>query len=198
MKPAENSIEPPGDGAEEGTAHIDEEVLAPAEVVNADHAWKALTLIVDWIKHAETKAGATLAASGVMGTALFNLVQNQTDPNWFLAAVAVLCSSSLLLAALFSALALRPRLQGKDEPTSSIYFHHIARRHERKAGAGSYVRAFGDLTSDAEKLVAEIATQVWANAHVARQKYKWGSLGVVSALTALPSLAFVAIAVGIR
>jgi hypothetical protein len=25
---------------------------------NPDHAWKALGLVVDWIKHAETKAGA--------------------------------------------------------------------------------------------------------------------------------------------
>ena len=46
----------------------------------ADHdpdvAWRALSLVVDWIKHSEAKAGATLAATGVTAGVLYNITKD--------------------------------------------------------------------------------------------------------------------------
>ena len=40
-----------------------------------DQAWKALGLVNEWVRHAETKVAATLAATGVTAGALLNGVR---------------------------------------------------------------------------------------------------------------------------
>lgn len=138
-----------------------------------DQAWKALSLVVDWIKHAETKAGALLGASGVSGGVLYNLVKSQADRSLALNFAAGGAGALLFVSALCAALALRPRLWSTEEPTSNLYYQHIARRHARSNGSKSYADLVFELTTDGTKLVNEIAGQVWANAHVANDKYKW-------------------------
>ena len=64
-----------------------------------DHAWKALSLVNDWIKHAETKAGATLAAAGVVGGVLFNLMQDRHNAGWNLDIASTVCGSAALATA---------------------------------------------------------------------------------------------------
>ncbi len=49
------------------------------DVPDADQAWKALGLVNDWIKHAEAKASAAMAASGVSAVLLYNLDKSQTN-----------------------------------------------------------------------------------------------------------------------
>lgn len=75
-----------------------------------DQAWKALSLVDEWLKHAEAKSGATLAAAGVAGGVLYNLVKNETHPGLWLSAVAVGCAISSVLSALFALAALAPQL----------------------------------------------------------------------------------------
>ena len=90
---------------------------------NPDHAWKALGLVIDWIKHAETKAGATLAAAGVSGGVLYNLVKDQTNPDGYLPLAAVLCAIAVFAAGASAALAFLPRLGRRaDVPDSPLYF----------------------------------------------------------------------------
>src|SRR5215210_3500651 len=90
---------------------------------NPDHAWKALGLIVDWIKHAETKAGATMAASGVTGGVLYNLVKSESVIGIWLAIASVLCAVAVLAAGVSAALALVPRLGARgDAPISPLYY----------------------------------------------------------------------------
>ncbi len=40
---------------------------------DVDQAWKALSLVNDWVKHADAKRGVVLTAAGVSGGVLFNL-----------------------------------------------------------------------------------------------------------------------------
>src|SRR3954451_11037609 len=75
---------------------------------NPDHAWKALGLIIDWIKHAEAKAGATMAAAGVTGGVLYNLVKSVNVIGLWLAIASVLCAVAVLAAGASAALALVP------------------------------------------------------------------------------------------
>ncbi|MCF6733713.1 Pycsar system effector family protein [Blastococcus sp. KM273129] len=164
---------------------------------NPDHAWKALGLIVDWIKHAETKAGATLAAAGVTGGVLYNLVKSVNVIGAWLAIASVLCAIAVLVAGASAALALVPRLGARgDAPISPLYYKHIAEKHPTKPH--TYFLDLHRLTASSEDLVREIAEQVWANSHVALRKYTWGSRAVVCLVAALASLAWVAVILAIR
>ncbi|MFE9055448.1 Pycsar system effector family protein [Streptomyces mutabilis] len=161
----------------------------PEQVPNADHAWKALGLVVDWIKHAETKAGVTLAATGVTGGVLYNLLREVSTPSAWLILCSVVCALGLVVAGLCAGLALWPRLRMKEEPTSLLYFHHIARGH---AKSDTYAASLISLTVDMNALVDEIARQGWANSKVAHEKYLWGGWAIRSLLLSLIALAVTA------
>ena len=157
-----------------------------------------LILVNDWVKHAESKAGATLAAAGVIGGVLYGLVKGQHHPSIALDAASVICGVLTLAAALFGGLSLAPRVRSREEPVSVLYFHHIARRHARRAGSARYAEALQALVSDDRQMINEIAGQIWANAHVARDKYRWGNLGLLMILLALPALAATALIIPIH
>jgi hypothetical protein len=46
-----------------------------------------------------------------------------------------------------------------------------------------------ESTANGKDLVSEVAAQVWANAHVASDTYRWINRGMAAFLTALPFLA---------
>lgn len=162
-----------------------------------DHAWKALALVIDWIKHAETKAGASLAAAGVTGGVLYNLVKDQRNPGPYLATAAVICAVAVLAAGASAALAFLPRLGNpSDAPDSPLYFRHIAAKHPTKPH--TYFDDLHRLTASAEDLVREIAEQVWANSQVASRKYAWATRAVTCLVAALAALAWVALILAVR
>jgi hypothetical protein len=80
-----------------------------ASICEPDQAWKALSLVNDWIKHAETKSATILAGSGVTGGVLYNLVKDQAKPGWWLTILGGLCGVAVILAGASSLLALIPR-----------------------------------------------------------------------------------------
>ncbi|MFE9562126.1 Pycsar system effector family protein [Streptomyces sp. NPDC006487] len=156
---------------------------------NPDHAWKGLSLVIDWIKHAEAKAGATLAASGVTGGVLYNLIKDVQTPSTWLIVSSILCGLTVLSAGFCSGLVIWPRLKMNEDPTSLLYFHHIARAH---ATSDSYASSMAALTNDLESLVMEIASQSWANSKVAREKYIWGGRAIRLLLVAIAALSVTA------
>lgn len=156
-----------------------------------DDAWKALSLVVDWIKHAEAKAGAVLAASGVAGGVLYNLVKSQSDSSLALNIAAGGAVLFLLLATSGACLALWPRLRAKEPPTSSLYYSHIARAYPKSDGSRAYSELLVEVASDRTKLIQEIAGQVWVNAHVANAKYTWINRAMTAFLLGLVFLAAV-------
>ena len=72
--------------------------IAGDRLPEPDQAWKTLILVNDWIKHAGAKVASTLAGSGVAATVLFNLVNNQIDPDWVLSILTVMCAVPVVAA----------------------------------------------------------------------------------------------------
>jgi len=171
------------------------ELAVEAVAASPDQAWKMLGLVNDWIKHAETKAAGTMAASGVAAGVLYNLLKDVSCLGQLTETLAIFCGILIVTAGLAAAWALRPRLWARDEPTSKLYFDHIARRHRKKDGGKAFSETVQILSAADFELVGEIAGQIWANAHVARAKYRWASVGLSAVLLALMLLAATALSV---
>lgn len=139
-------------------------------MTNSEDAWKALSQTNDLIKGADTKAGAVLAASGVLGGILVRAVPAPRlwghDPLH-----AGLLLFSMVLVAVSILLALRvvvPRLRtGKSR--SLLYFDNIARQY---ADAADFALACRSLFEQGDRLHHALAEQLWATSCIARRKFR--------------------------
>jgi hypothetical protein len=162
-----------------------------------DQAWKALSLVNDWIRHAETKTAGTLAATGVAAGVLYNLVRGWDGISAVGAFFAFVCGIALVGSAVFCAITFAPRLRvrkrrGEPEDLSNrLFFKHIALSF--KGDAPSYAQVLATLTSDPHELTRQIAHQVHANAGVAHAKFRWVDLALCLLFIALAALAVVAL-----
>ncbi|WP_156671012.1 MULTISPECIES: Pycsar system effector family protein [unclassified Mycobacterium] len=166
-----------------------------------EQAWKALTLVNDWIRHSEAKAGVVLTAAGVAGGVLYNLIKDQMEGQHrlpcYLVVLAVSCSVFIFAAGGFAAAALIPRrkIRGQPEDFSNLlYYSHIARRFADDAP--SYHEVLKALTSDPHELVRHIANQVHANSIVAHRKFECTKWGIIALIGVLVLLAFLAALLG--
>lgn len=164
----------------------------PEATADSTVAWRILGLVNEWIRHAETKAVGTLAAAGVSAGVLYNLTRDVSDPSYVLVVVAVLCAACIAGGGLFAAWALKPRLRATEQPTSRLYFHHIARRHPRPTEGDAYLAELQELTGDPAALTADISSQILANAHVATHKFRAGNLGLTLVLAGIVLLGLAA------
>src|SRR3954451_11200043 len=103
----------------------------PPDFSASDDAWRTLTLVVEWVKHAETKAAATLASTGVVAGLLYNLVSQARKPGVAFAVVASATAAAVVVAAVGAGAALRPRLSVGAVPLSLLYYQGIANRFPR-------------------------------------------------------------------
>lgn len=163
-----------------------------------DQAWKALSLVNDWIRHAETKTAATLAATGVAAGVLYNLVKGWHAIPGVGVFFAFACGIGLVGSAIFCAIAFAPRLRvgkpkrGEPEDLSNLlFFKHIAMSF--KGASPSYAQELTTLTSDRHGLTREIAHQVHANAGVAHNKFRWVDLALCCFFVGLATLVVVAL-----
>ncbi|MFI8664621.1 Pycsar system effector family protein [Rhodococcus qingshengii] len=142
-----------------------------ALIADADHAWKLLALVNEWIRHADAKATAGLAFTGALGTLLYNLVKNQSDAGIALNTFTVLAVISLGFALLFCGLTLTPRIKVSDanpESINKIFFASIAENY--KDGQLEYRDVLKTLTEDPAALISDLADQIHANAEIATIK----------------------------
>lgn len=158
-----------------------------------EQAWKVLAVVTEWVRHAESKAAATLATAGVVCGILYSLLKDQHYKPDVVIISAIICGFLTLSAALFAGFALVPRIWRERDPVNSLYFDHIARSHPRSGGSSSYSLKLHSLITNDGRLVNEIADQVWANSHIARDKFRWVNLGVLAILLALLALAVTAL-----
>lgn len=166
-------------------------VAEPQAQADPDQAWKALALVNDWLKHAETKLAAALATTGVGGGALFNLVTKQDHPSLAVNIAAALCGVMLFGAGVFAICGLFPVVQlGRHQPDDDVFnplfFHDIARAY--KGDAPSYGAILHTLTTDFDDLVRHLGRQVHANAIVAGRKYRWAKWSLRALLVGLLAL----------
>lgn len=163
-----------------------------------DHAWKALSLVNDWIRHSDAKAGVTLAFVGALGAMLFNLLRDSTvrNPGFDIVVVAGCCF--LLLTAVLCALTLTPRVNDRDavpEAINRLFFKSISKNfHGDRPG---YAEVLSTLTSDPQELVKDLAHQIHANARIATVKGEFATWAIRSALVAGACIALVALLIGI-
>lgn len=167
--------------------------IVPSPSPSPDHAWRALSLVNDWVKHAETKGAGALGVSGVIGGVLFNLLKDR-HPGLWMAVAAVLAAVAVLAGGICAGISLWPRLKHAEDPTSPLYFDHIARAHSK---VDTYREALRLLTASSDDIVHELAGQVWANAHVAHKKFAWTSRAIAFVMAALLMLAVLVILIGL-
>ncbi|MGE2690346.1 Pycsar system effector family protein [Mycolicibacterium pulveris] len=176
-----------------------EESVEPVISPNAepDQAWKALSLVNEWIRHAETKAGVVLAASGVAGGALYNLVKNQSDPPCGIKVAAVIAGLLVFAAGFCATAALIPRrrVSGKPEDFSNLLFYsHVASKYRHDEP--SYSEVLTALTTNKGELTRHIANQVHANSIVAHRKFYFAAWSIGLFAGALVTLAVLALTIG--
>ncbi len=152
---------------------------SPERLPDPDQAWKALSLVNDWIRHAEAKATATLAAAGVTGGVLYNLVHSQTHLSLALDIVATINVVTIIASAGSAVMALVPRLTVRK--AKPVRANTRAVSQAPTSGATEY-----------------IGHQVHANSDVAHRKYGWANRAAVSLAADLIMLGITAILVAHR
>ena len=138
--------------------------------VKPEDCWKVLQQINEWIRFADAKAVAILAASGLLGGLVVKSIPAHQElfrhpVRTLLLAFAMICVGSSSLIAIRT---VAPRLRA-GETRSLVYFEHIARRYANDRNA--FVDNFLGLGSD-DVLARQAAEQVWANSIVARRKFR--------------------------
>ena len=135
-----------------------------------EDAWRLLNATNEWVRFADGKAAGSLAGAGVLAGALAQagLSSHFDDASQLVVGLWVVSGGFAPLSAVLALYALTPTLR-VGEPTSLIYFEHVARRYSDDAtGHAAAVRA---LLQDPEMYLDEVAAQVWANSKVARGKF---------------------------
>jgi hypothetical protein len=165
--------------------------IHPAPPTGVEDAWRTLSLVLDLIKHAETKAGLTLSGSGVLGGVLLSIMAHQRRPSVALSIAGTLCAVLVTVAAAGAGMALRPVLRTRGSTNSLLFFMHIA--DGTHASVLMFANSFRTLVTNPSALVSEIATQIWENSHVARRKHLWNRIGTSALLLALAPLAMAAL-----
>lgn len=164
-------------------------------VANADHAWKLLSLVNEWIRHADAKATATLAFTGALGALLYNLVKKQTDAGVAFNIFAVVTCIALGLALLFCGLTLTPRVKDNDQDAdpdtiNRVFFGSITKHYDGQRPA--YRDVVRTLTEDPHELIRDLADQIHTNARIATTKNRHVQWAIRSLLAAAVCLAVVA------
>ena len=149
--------------------------------------WKVLEHTNEWLRFADTKATGSLAASGVIGGLASNALLNDTQRLpasvlWFI----IPGLAALLVASGLAVYVIIPRLR-VGEPTSLIYYEHVARAY--KGDPAAHEKDLLHLLGTEEALGTQLANQIWANATVARTKYLYSSWSLLALTVALVFLA---------
>ena len=177
---------------------VQEVLEATKTLPNPDHAWKVLSLVNEWIRHCDAKAGVTLAFTGALGTILFNLVRTVTSRGVLFNMLVVLAAALLVLAAGLCAWTLTPRVDDEDAEPESInhlFFGSITTHF--KGTRAHYHEALATLTTDPHELTKDLADQIHANAKIATIKAVAARRAVRSAIAAGGVIAAIATLIGI-
>lgn len=152
-----------------------------------DDAWRALTLQIDMVRHAETKAAAALASSGVLGGLLYTLVSQTKHGGVVFAVVATAAATAIVTAAAAAGVALRPRLYLRHAGSNLLFYGSIVRRFGHDAEA--FGSDFAALLADRPRMISAVSAQIVGNANVATRKYRAVDVSILALLTALALLA---------
>jgi hypothetical protein len=154
-------------------------------------AWHMVSLVVEWTKHADMKAGATLTGAGVLGGLLYALVGKVHRPAPVFVVAAAACALSLVGTAVAAIVAVSPRVRGGPAVQASLFCVDIA---ERFADSPAYAIEFQALTRDRQTLHVALSDLIWNGATIAARKYrvvKWATRGLALSVISLAVTAIV-------
>jgi len=159
----------------------------------SEDAWRILGLVSGWVTHAEAKAGASMAAAGIIGGLLFAVVQHAPRYSAELQVCMITCAVLVGGSFACAGAAVLPRLRGQSRPASLLFFGHIARSYEGQSDR--YAQSVRELITEPDDLIGEIARETWAIAGIAQAKYRWVCYALVTTLLSLIPLAIATILV---
>jgi hypothetical protein len=165
---------------------------------NPDHAWKTLALVNEWIRHADAKAGVTLAFTAALATMVFNLSKDFHQRTTIFDFLVAFASVLLVLTAALCGWTLTPRVNDRDADPESInrlYFGSITQHFRGKRP--QYSEVLSTLTADPSELIQDLAAQIHANAKIATIKARSAKWAIRSALATAATVAVLAITVGV-
>jgi len=157
-----------------------------------DDAWRTLTLQIDMVRHAETKAVAALASSGVLGGLLYTLVSQAKLVGAGFVVIATAAAVAIVTAGTAAGVALRPRLYRRHTPPNLLFYASIVHRFGHDADA--FGSDFTALLADRPRMVKAVAAQILGNANVAARKYRAVDVAILALLAALALLGSTALA----
>lgn len=165
-----------------------------------DHAWKALSVTNEWIRHADAKTGITLAFAGATAAALFNVTRVSTHWGIWSKIGVTVTLVALLGVVVCAAVELHPRVKLKrrakaadsdsvsaDDAVNLLFFGDIAKHYG--SDRPNYRDVLSTLTADSPALTAQIADQIHANAHIATTKFAWVDRAITCEIVAALALA---------
>jgi hypothetical protein len=131
-----------------------------------EHYWNTFTQINEWIRFADTKAGALITLNSIIIGFIASNLKTVTDAisiSDCLIALSVLGSLSLIISLLFALKCILPNLS-VGEPKSNIFFKHISKKY-------SNAQEFKEQLTTSTDTIDDLKTQIWANSRVADNKY---------------------------
>jgi hypothetical protein len=175
------------------------DLTATADRAQPDHAWKTLSIVNDWIRHADAKIAVTLAFVGVTSGLLFNLTRTITRWNGLLVVFTVIALLALIAAVGCATIALAPRsrppIDSTSESANPLFFGDI-HRHFRSQAA-RYRSTLQALTADDDELTARIADQIRVNSRIATIKFRFTNRAIWLEVIAAVAVAAVAVIAGL-
>lgn len=154
-----------------------------------EHAWHHLSLVNDWVKHAEAKLGVVLAFVGVLAAALVTLTAEMAaKPQAISCLMFVLVGGAaifVLASSICAAKGLLPKFhpQGDIDQANLLFYGDVA--HYHRLDEGEYTGRLASLFGDHSQLTQQIARQAHANSLVAARKYLWANRSIFTGLIAL-------------
>ncbi|MFK0042359.1 Pycsar system effector family protein [Paenarthrobacter sp. NPDC090517] len=145
----------------------------------------------EWVRHADTKTGVTLAFVGATVTALFTIVKDEDQWTCLLRTVVGLSALALVCAVGFAYAALFPRTKGRlpngeetdEDAVNLLFFGDIAGHYSKDRP--SYLQVLSLLTSDPTRLTRQVAAQIHENAHIASAKFRYVNRAIIAELVAV-------------
>jgi hypothetical protein len=152
------------------------------------NAWKALELVVGWVKYADAKAAILLAATGVLGGLLFNMAKSMDPSKATSLAIGavVLAATAIVVGGVLSIVALKPR-NANQSGENPLFYLHVSNRAALDGVDATASRLTSKLIEQSSILEA-ISLQIISNSTVARRKFMWGNRALMSFGVALFSL----------
>ncbi|WP_103348521.1 Pycsar system effector family protein [Amycolatopsis sp. CA-128772] len=133
-----------------------------------DDLWRTLQIVSEWIRTADTKAGATLAIDGAILAVVTSRFRDSPGPG-VLAVIALTAAIALGSASVLLAIwTVVPRARWLKTESISHYGTIAAFR-----SAADYRNAAATILADTDRLAENLSRHIWAFSRAAVRKYRF-------------------------